>query len=92
MVPSGGLSPDGKQWIACRPRFFLSVRVLSRLFRRRLLEQLQTLHQARRLQFSDEHVSLAGAQVFKQWLAPIHTCEWVVYAKRPFAGPEAVLA
>jgi hypothetical protein len=92
IVPGGGLSLDGKQWVACRPGFFLPVRVLSRLFRRRFLEELQQLHQAGKLQFFGEHVSLADAQAFKQWLVPMRQCEWVVYAKRPFAGPSAVLA
>ena len=92
VVPGGGLSPDGKAWVACRPGFFLPVRVLSRLFRRRFLEELQRLHQAGELQFFGEHVSLAIPQAFKEWLAPMRKCEWVVYAKRPFAGPSAVLA
>ena len=92
VVPGGGLAPDGKRWVACRPGFFLSVRVLSRLFRRRLLEELQRVHQAGKLQFFGEHAALADAKAFKVWLAPLRKCEWVVYAKRPFAGPEAVLA
>ena len=92
IVPGGGLSLDGKQWVACRPGFFLPVRVLSRLFRRRLLEELQQLHRAGKLQFFGEHAALVDAQAFKQWLAPMRQCEWVVYAKRPFAGPSAVLA
>ena len=92
IVPGGGLSPDAKQWVACRPGFFLPVRVLSRLFRRRFLEELQRLHEAGKLHFFSEHVALADAQAFRQWLAPMRKCEWVVYAKRPFAGPEAVLA
>ena len=92
IVPGGGLSPDGKQWVACRPGFFLPVRVLSRLFRRRFLEELQRGHQAGKLQFFGEHVAMAEAEAFKAWLAPLRQCEWVVYAKRPFAGPEAVLA
>jgi hypothetical protein len=92
IVPGGGLAPDGKSWIACRPGFFLSVRVLSRLFRRRFLEELQAVHRQGRLQFFGEHGALVDAQVFAEWLAPLHQCEWVVYAKRPFAGPEAVLA
>lgn len=92
IVPGGGLSLDGKQWIACRPGFFLPVRVLSRLFRRRFLEELQQLHGRGKLQFFGEHVALADARAFKQWLAPMRKCEWVVYAKRPFAGPSAVLA
>jgi putative transposase/transposase-like zinc-binding protein len=92
IVPGGGLSASGKQWVACRPGFFLPVRVLSRLFRRRFLEEIQQAHRAGKLQFFGEHVSLADAQAFKQWLAPMRKCEWVVYAKRPFAGPSAVLA
>jgi len=92
IVPGGGLSPNGEQWVACKPGFFLSVRVLSRLFRRRFLEELQAVHRRGRLQFFGEHAPLADASVFAQWLAPLHQCEWVVYAKRPFAGPEAVLA
>ena len=92
IVPGGGLAPDGKSWIACRPGFFLSVRVLSRLFRRRFLEELLQVHQAGKLQFFGEHVALAEAKTFKAWLTPLRKCEWVVYAKRPFAGPRAVLA
>jgi Putative transposase/Transposase zinc-binding domain len=92
IVPGGGLAPDGKTWVACRPGFFLPVRVLSRLFRRRLLEELLRVHQAGKLQFFGEHVALADAQAFKAWLTPLRRCEWVVYAKRPFAGPQAVLA
>ena len=92
IVPGGGLSPDGKGWVACRPGFFLPVRVLSRLFRRRFLEELLRLHQAGKLQFFGEHAALADTKAFKDWLVPLRKCEWVVYAKRPFAGPEAVLA
>ena len=92
IVPGGGLSSDGKSWMACRPGFFLSVRVLSRLFRRRFLEELGKAHRADRLQFFGEHAPLADARAFADWLAPLRKCEWVVYAKRPFAGPEAVLA
>jgi hypothetical protein len=92
IVPGGGLAPDGKSWVACKPGFFLSVRVLSRLFRRRLLEELQAVHRRGRLQFFGEHAALADASAFNQWLTPLRQCEWVVYAKRPFAGPEAVLA
>jgi hypothetical protein len=92
IVPGGGLSPDGKRWIACRPGFFLSVRVLSRLFRRRFLEALQQQHRAGQLQFFGAHADLADAGNFARWIAPLRQCEWVVYAKRPFAGPQAVLA
>jgi hypothetical protein len=92
IVPGGGLARDGEHWIACRRGFFLPVRVLSRLFRRRFLEALQQAHRDARLQFFGEHALLADAQAFARWLAPLRQCEWVVYAKRPFAGPEAVLA
>ena len=92
IVPGGGLSPDGKRWVACRPGFFLPVRVLSRLFRRRFLEELQRLHDAGKLQFFGEHAGAGRRHAFKAWLAPLRQCEWVVYAKRPFAGPQAVLA
>jgi len=92
IVPGGGLALDGTRWIACRPGFFLPVRVLSRLFRRRFLEELQRLHQAGGLKFFGEHSALTDAHAFADWVAPLRQCEWVVYAKRPFAGPEAVLA
>jgi hypothetical protein len=92
IVPGGGLAPDGQRWIACRPGFFLPVRVLSRLFRRRFLEELQRLHDGGKLRFFGEHAALANAAAFKAWLAPLRKSEWVLYAKRPFAGPQAVLA
>lgn len=91
IVPGGGLSLDGKSWLACRPGFFLPVRVLSRLMRRRFLEALWLLHQGKRLRFFGELAALADTACFGKWLAPLRQCEWVVYAKRPFAGPEAVL-
>ena len=92
IVPGGGLSVDGERWVACRPGFFLPVRVLSRLFRRRFLEELAAAHLGSRLQFFGEYAALADARAFAQWLAPLREVEWVVYAKRPFAGPAAVLA
>jgi hypothetical protein len=92
IVPGGGLAVDGQRWIACRRGFFLPVRVLSRLFRRRFLEALQQAHRDGQLRFFGEHASLVDAQAFSRWLSPLRQCEWVVYAKRPFAGPEAVLA
>ena len=92
IVPGGGLSLDGERWVSCRPGFFLPVRVLSRLFRRRFLEALAQAHQAGQLKFFGEHARLADATAFAQWLAPLRKCEWVVYAKRPFAGQAAVLA
>ena len=92
IVPGGGLSADANRWVACKPGFFLSVRVLSRLFRRRFLEELDRLHRSGRLQFFGEHLALADAHNFARWLAPLRQYQWVVYAKRPFAGPTAVLA
>ena len=92
IVPGGGLSLDGQRWVTCRPGFFLPVRVLSRLFRRLFLEQLSDAHRAGTLQFFGEHQSLAEAKTFADWLKPLRHIDWVVYAKRPFAGPDAVLA
>jgi len=92
IVPGGGLSLDGRRWVACKPGFFLPVRVLSRLFRRLFLAKLSAAHHAGRLQFFGQHQDLAEARDFVDYLAPLRQIEWVVYAKRPFAGPEAVLA
>jgi hypothetical protein len=92
IVPGGGLSPDGSHWIACRPNFFLPVRVLSRLFRRLFLDGLAKLHRAGRLAFFGAHAHLADRAAFDAFLTPLRTTEWVVYAKEPFAGPKAVLA
>ncbi len=92
IVPGGGLSPDGERWVACRRGFFLPVRVLSRLFRRRFIEALEKCHRAGRLRFFGDQAGLADPGTFARWLAPLRATEWVVYAKRPFAGPEAVLA
>ena len=92
IVPGGGLSLDGERWVACRPGFFLPVRVLSRLFRRLFLEQLAAAHEAGRLHFFGAHAPLAERHAFAAYLVPLRKVEWVVYAKRPFAGPQAVLA
>jgi hypothetical protein len=92
IVPGGGLSPGGSRWIACKPGFFLPVRVLSRLFRRLFLEGLTALKQAGELAFAGDLARLADKGVFDAALAPLRRSEWVVYAKRPFAGPQAVLA
>jgi hypothetical protein len=92
IVPGGGLSLDGQRWVACKPGFFLPVRVLSRLFRRLLLEKLSAAHHAGQLQFFGTHQHLADPRDFTNYLAPLRQIDWVVYAKRPFAGPEAVLA
>jgi hypothetical protein len=92
IVPGDGISPDGERWVSCRPGFFLPVRVLSRLFRRLFLGKLIATHQAGRLSFFGDHAHLAEAQSFATYLAPLRKTEWVVYSKRPFGGPEAVLA
>ncbi|HEU4377291.1 MAG TPA: IS91 family transposase [Hyphomicrobiaceae bacterium] len=90
IVPGGGISLDGTRWVSCRPGFFLPVRVLSRLFRRLFLEKLVAAHE--QLQFFGNHAPLAQARKFATYLAPLRRAEWVVYAKRPFGGPQAVLA
>src|SRR5438132_753438 len=92
IVPGGGLAMDGRRWISCKPNFLLPVRVLSKLFRRLMLEKLLAAHQAGRLQFFGTHAHLAGAKAFAAFLAPLRTTRWFVYSKRPFAGPKAVLA
>jgi hypothetical protein len=92
IVPGGGLSPRGNRWVACKPGFFLHVRVLSRLFRRLFVEGLLALHRAGDLAFFGDLTGLSKPQVFAAYLAPMRKTEWVVYAKPPFGGPEAVLA
>jgi hypothetical protein len=92
VVPGGGISLDGKRWVSCRPGFFLPVRVLSRLFRRLFLERLTAAHQAGALNFFGTHAPLAARKAFAAFLVPLRKTEWVVYAKRPFGGPAAVLA
>jgi hypothetical protein len=91
IVPGGGISLDASRWVSCRPGFFLPVRVLSRLFRRLFLEKLLAAHNAGRLQFFGHHAPLATERAFASYLAPARRSEWVVYSKRPFGGPEAVL-
>jgi hypothetical protein len=92
IVPGGGIALDGERWVSCRPGFFLPVRVLSRLFRRLFLTMLVAVHKAGRLKFFGNHAALADTQAFADYLAPLKRSEWVVYSKRPFGGPEAVLA
>ena len=92
IVPGGGISLDRQRWVSCRPGFFLPVRVLSRLFRRLVLETLTAAYDAGRLKFFGDHARLAQREAFTAHLAPLRKAEWVVYAKRPFGGPEAVLA
>ena len=93
IIPGGGLAVAGSpQWVSCKPGFFLPVRVLSRLFRRLFLEQLGEAHRAGTLQFFGQLAALADPKRFAAWCQPLRQQEWVVYAKRPFAGPAAVLA
>ena len=91
VVPSGGIAPQGDRWIACRPGFFLPVRVLSRLFRRLFLELLQQAFCSGRLQFRHTLAALNDPDAFARYLQPLRQAEWVVYAKPPFAGPHQVL-
>ena len=92
IVPGGGISLDGKRWVACRANFFLSVHVLSKRFRWRFLERLRDAHDAGRLRFFNELAHLAKRDAFDAHLAPLLKLDWVVYAKPPFGGPDAVLA
>jgi hypothetical protein len=91
IVPGGGISLDGARWVACRSDFLLYVGVLSRLFRRLVLEKLTAAHRAGALQFFSKHAALANARAFAAYLAPLRNSKWVVYCKRPFGGPEEVL-
>jgi hypothetical protein len=91
VVPGGGLSFDGTQWVACRPGFFLPVRVLSRFFRRRMLQYLQEAYDTGRLHFGGSLQRLTDAEAFAAHVTPTRSLEWVVYAKRPCAGPQQVL-
>lgn len=92
IVAGGGIALDGSKWIACKPNFFLPVLVLSKLFRRLMLEKLAAAHAAGRLTFFGEHSHLADARALAGFLAPLRKTRWFVYSKRPFAGPKAVLA
>jgi Putative transposase/Transposase zinc-binding domain len=91
VVPGGGLSPDGSRWVACRPGFFLPVRVLSRRFRTLYLRQLEQAYAAGKLRFHGDLEYLSEPQAFARYLAPLREAEWVVYSKPPFGGPERVL-
>src|SRR2546425_478278 len=92
IVPGGGFSLDDKRWISGRPRYFLPVKVLSRLFRRLFMEKLVAAHAAGRLCFFGKHAALAEREAFAAYLAPLRKIEWCVYTKPPFGGPRAVLA
>src|ERR1700674_85471 len=91
IVPGGGISLGGPRWVACRPDFLLYVGVLSRLFRRLVLEKLTAAHSAGELQFFSKHAALANARAFAAYLAPLRNSKWVVYCKHPFGGPQQVL-
>jgi hypothetical protein len=91
LVPGGGIAPDGQSWIACKPGFFLAVRVLSRMFRALFLHYLEKAFTAGQLKFFAEHRHLQEPAAFHRYLAPTYKVEWVIYAKPPFAGPAQVL-
>jgi hypothetical protein len=92
VVPGGGISLDGKSWVSSRPAFLLPVHVLSKLFRRLFLTRLIELHATGRLQFFGEQAGLSERRAFLRHITPLRKKNWIVYAKAPFAGPEAVLA
>ena len=92
IVPGGGISTDGTRWISASKDYLLPVAVLSRQFRGKMLAMLKAAHEAGELQFFGEHAGLADKAAFKAYLEPLYATNWHVYAKRPFAGPEAVLA
>ena len=92
IVPGGGLSKDGKHWIRSRAKFLLPVRVLSKLFRRLFLDKLMALHRDGQLRFFGDHAPLADPKLFASFIASMRAKKWVVYAKAPFSGPDAVLA
>jgi hypothetical protein len=90
-VPGGGIAPDGSRWIACRPGFFLPVRVLAQIFRGLFMHYLERAFASGDLKFFSAHRHLHEPVAFRRYLAPVRETEWVVYAKRPFAGPAQVL-
>ncbi len=92
IVPGGGLSLDGKRWVASRPRYLLPVPVLRKLFQRLMLDKLFAAHKAGQLQFFGTQAPLAEYEAFAAYLAPLHKIKWYVYTKPPFGGPQAVLA
>ena len=92
IVPGGDISRDGSKWVACKPTFFLPVRVLSRLFRGLILKGLKQAHADGRLRFFNDHQALAEKAAFDAYLKPLYQTNWTVFAKEPFAGPKAVLA
>lgn len=91
LVPGGGIAPDGESWIPCRPGFVLPVPVLSCMFRGLFLRALEKAFIAGELNFFSAHRHLHEPAAFRRYLAPAWKVNWVVYAKRPFAGPAQVL-
>jgi len=91
VIPAGGLSPDGSRWIPSKPRFFLPVRVLSRLFRGKLLDGLKKAASTGQLRFGGSTKHLADPQTFTRWIASLYKQDWVVYCKPPFGSPEQTL-
>ena len=92
IVPGGGTAPDGERWVSARPAFLLPVRVLGALFRRLFLTRLLALYDGGKLGFFGSMAHLTDRRAFQRHLSPVRKKRWVVYAKPPFAGPEAVLA
>jgi hypothetical protein len=92
IVPGGGISPDGKRWVSCRPKYLLPVPVLSERFKRQFLKRLRAAHEAGSLKFFGEHRHLADRKAFATYLAPLKKTKWYVNTKRPFAGPRQVIA
>ena len=92
IVPGGGISLDGTRWVSSRPAFLLPVRVLSKLFRRLFLTRLLELHAAGRLALFGDHAGLREERAFTHLIARLRKKNWVVYARPPFGGPEAVVA
>ncbi len=91
VVPAGGLSADGTRWIKTRYDFFLPVKVLSRVFRGKFVAALKRAFRDGQLRFHGDLTPLAQPKTFSSWLRPLFRKDWVVYAKRPFGGPEHVL-
>jgi len=91
IAPGGGVSPDGQRWISCRPGFFMPVKVMARLFRRLFIDGLAALHRKGDLTFFGDLGGLSNGAAFAKWIAPFRKIDWIVYAKPPFGGPEAVL-
>ena len=92
IVPGGGIAPDGENWVSCRPGYFMPVKVMARLYRRLFVEGLMALNRKGGLRFFGDLSDLNEAGAFTKWLAPFRRTDWIVYAKPPFGGPEAVLA